>query len=288
MLPSPTRVLLVEDSSGDATIVKAWLDDIPATSFEVTVVGYMRDAIEHLKSSGVDVVLLDLGLPDANGLDSVQQMHDAAPNVPLIIMTGTDDESTVANAIEIGAQDYLVKDYVNDQLLSHSIKFAVERQRLLNEKFIDLKTAVQMLSRRKISLEGVNLDGWDLRGMNFQRATLNGASLKGAMLNAANFQQAEMHHVVLDSAKMEQADLQWADVHDSSLKNANMTRASLRWTNLTNTMLDGAVMKDAFMQGAKLSGTNLETANVTGAYYDDETEFPDGFDPDAANMVRRD
>ena len=105
-----TLVLLVEDNPGDAELLRDLLaepggDEAPA----VLHAERLRDALALLAAHAVDVVLLDLSLPDARGLDTVQRVRRAAPDVPIVVLTGLDDEARRRAALQAGAQDYLVK-----------------------------------------------------------------------------------------------------------------------------------------------------------------------------------
>jgi DNA-binding response OmpR family regulator len=87
------HVLLVEDNAGDARLLREMFSTEKPGSFELTHLLRMSEAMIHLRKGGVDVVLLDMGLPDAHGLDTVRQAHAVAPSVPLIVLTGLDDEA---------------------------------------------------------------------------------------------------------------------------------------------------------------------------------------------------
>ncbi len=127
--PGPIRVLLVEDSMGDAAMVKDSLKESQA-DFEVAHVERLSQAIDHLAKTSVDVVVLDLGLPDSKGIDTLTKMRKAAPHVSIVVLTGINDEGLSMEALEHGAQDYLVKDLTEGDLLVHSICHAIERNRL--------------------------------------------------------------------------------------------------------------------------------------------------------------
>jgi DNA-binding response OmpR family regulator len=103
------HVLLVEDNAGDARLLHEMFSTEKPGSFELTHLLRMSEASVHLGKGGVDVVQLDMGLPDAHGLDTVRQAHAMAPSVPLIVLTGLDDEALAAEAMKGGAQDYLIK-----------------------------------------------------------------------------------------------------------------------------------------------------------------------------------
>ena len=112
-----TRLLLVEDNPGDALLLCEMLKEPSSHIVELTQVECMRDAEKHLAERAVDIVLLDLGLPDTKGLDALRRSNAAAPRVPIVVLTGLDDESVALEALKEGAQDYLVKGQINDNLL---------------------------------------------------------------------------------------------------------------------------------------------------------------------------
>ena len=93
------HVLLVEDNAGDARLLREMFRTEKPGSFELTHFLRMSEAMIHLAKGGVDVVLLDMGLPDAHGLDTVRQAHAVAPSVPLIVLTGLDDEALAGEAM---------------------------------------------------------------------------------------------------------------------------------------------------------------------------------------------
>jgi signal transduction histidine kinase len=122
------HVLLVEDSPGDARLVREVLRETGAP-FRVTHVERLREAREVLSRGGVDLVLLDLSLPDSHGLDTVAAAQRAAPHVPVLVLTGNSDEELAARALHVGAQDYLVKGEFDAPLLLRAIRYATERKR---------------------------------------------------------------------------------------------------------------------------------------------------------------
>nr|WP_283091864.1 SpoIIE family protein phosphatase [Magnetospirillum sulfuroxidans] len=121
------RVLLVEDQPGDAMLVMIALRECVATRFQVTHVGTLADARRCLEQEAMDVVLLDLSLPDSSGLDTVTKVLDVAPRMPVVVMTGLDDPSLASRALEVGAQDYLVKSDDPGRAVERAILYAVTR-----------------------------------------------------------------------------------------------------------------------------------------------------------------
>ena len=122
------RVLLAEDNSRDAEFVQWLLARCEFARFDVTRAAGLSSALPIAQSRRCDLVLLDLALPDALGLPSLREFALAAPSIPIIVLTGLDEESTVLQAISQGAQDYFVKGRDNMGLLSRSIRFAIERK----------------------------------------------------------------------------------------------------------------------------------------------------------------
>jgi len=102
-------LLLVEDNPGDVGLLPSNVQRTWLTHTELTMVRCMRDAEKHLEQGTPDIIVLDLGLPDAQGLEALRRARAAAPRVPLVVLTALDDESLAAQALHEGAQDYLIK-----------------------------------------------------------------------------------------------------------------------------------------------------------------------------------
>jgi diguanylate cyclase (GGDEF)-like protein len=128
MTASPIRVLLIEDNRGDARLIEDMLTQTPDPMFEFAWVNDLTGGIAHLRDKGTDVVLLDLGLPESIGLDTLHRLLAAVPATPtLIVFSGLGDENVAVQAVQSGAQDYLVKGQVDAPLLVRSIRYAMER-----------------------------------------------------------------------------------------------------------------------------------------------------------------
>jgi len=125
----PTRVLLVEDDQTYARVLRGTLIFGNAGPWEVEVCGRLASALVRLAAGGVDAVLLDMGLPDAEGVTGVQDLCSAFPAVPVLVLTATEDDALGLAAVQSGAQDYLVKGQVETSLLPRSICYAIERKR---------------------------------------------------------------------------------------------------------------------------------------------------------------
>lgn len=132
---SPTPVLQVEDSPTDALLIREELERSP--HFRLTQVERLDEALRVLASDHYAVVLLDLGLPDSQGMDTLVRLHREAPHVPVVVMTGHTDEELALRALHAGAQDYLIKGQSNEFLLDRTLRYAIERnlaQRALHER----------------------------------------------------------------------------------------------------------------------------------------------------------
>jgi PAS domain S-box-containing protein len=127
MESKPIRLLLVEDNPGDARLLRELLKEIATAEFDITVATRLSEALLLLRDGEYDVVLTDLSLPDTHGIAASRELHGAAPMVPVIVLSGVDDETLAVNAVREGAQDYLVKDRIDSHLLLRSIRYAIER-----------------------------------------------------------------------------------------------------------------------------------------------------------------
>jgi PAS domain S-box-containing protein len=122
------RVLLVEDSIAIGRQISIFLNQSKVSRFTMEQVKELKTAIDRLKTETFDVILLDLGLPDSQGLDTFTQMREQAPSLPIVVFTGTSDEEQALEALRKGAQDYLVKGQMDGSLLSRAIRYSVERK----------------------------------------------------------------------------------------------------------------------------------------------------------------
>ena len=138
---SITRLLLIEDNPGDARLLREMLNEQGSHNIEFTHVECMSEAEKHLAECEVDIILLDLGLPDAQGLEAVRRAHAAAPRVPLVVLTALDDESLAAQALQEGAQEHLIKGQVDTRGLMRALRYAVERKIMEEALFVETERA---------------------------------------------------------------------------------------------------------------------------------------------------
>src|SRR3954464_11083797 len=128
-MEKPIKVLLVEDSPVDSRLLQLLLGESKTMFFSWTCATRLGDALVKLREEDFDVVLSDLTLPDSQGFETFQALHAQAPAMPIIGLSGTEDEIMAVKAVREGAQDYLVKGKVDTHVLTRSITYAIERHR---------------------------------------------------------------------------------------------------------------------------------------------------------------
>jgi DNA-binding NarL/FixJ family response regulator len=124
------RVLLIEDDPDDVLILEEALAGAANPAISVVLENRLERGIRRLREEDCSLVLLDLSLPDGQGLETLRRLRDASPDRPVVVLTGMDDEETALEAVRAGAQDYLVKGRFGDDTLRRAIRYAVERHRL--------------------------------------------------------------------------------------------------------------------------------------------------------------
>ena len=135
----PVMVLLIEDNPGDVRLIREMLAEVRGTPIALECVDRLQAGLERLAADGIDVVLLDLALPDCQGLDTFTTAYTRAPRVPIIVLTGLADEGVAVRAVRDGAQDYLVKGEVDGPLLVRALRYAIERKRAEEQIQVSLK-----------------------------------------------------------------------------------------------------------------------------------------------------
>jgi signal transduction histidine kinase len=138
------KVLLVEDNLDHAELMQALLLKSDNPVLEVVHFATLRNALDGLDLSGFQIILLDLTLPDSDGMQTFQRMQNRAPDLPIVVLTGLDDEGLAVETVKRGAQDYLIKGRVDDRLLVRSLLYALERKKNQHE----LKRARDDLEKR--------------------------------------------------------------------------------------------------------------------------------------------
>lgn len=162
MLPTKIRILLVEDSPGDARLVRIALSEVKDVEFHVQHVETLAAARAALNEASFDAILLDLSLPDSHGLNTVYEIRQLAPTLPLIVLSGQPDEELAFEAVKSGAQDYLVKGQGDGILVARAIRYARERKQAEEalreardelEKRVEERTAHLAETNRRLQTE---------------------------------------------------------------------------------------------------------------------------------------
>ena len=128
---NPIRVLLIEDNPADARPIEVLLEGLRIARFTLRWEDHLEEGLARpAEKNDFDTVLLDLSLPDSQGLNTILKVRAQAPEIPLVVLTGQDDESLGLSAVQGGAQDYLVKGHADGNLLARCLLYSIERQRM--------------------------------------------------------------------------------------------------------------------------------------------------------------
>lgn len=239
------RVLLVEDNPGDAVLVREALADAPGPTFSLDWRPTLTDALTALAEGGFDAMLLDLSLPESRGIETLQRMRAAHDNVPILVLSGIDDEGTAVAALHAGAQDYLVKGRFDGPLLARALRYAIERKRARDEieaLNVELETRVQ---RRTAELAAANEE---LEGILHSLTH----DLRTPLRSIHGFAELllEEHQSRLDAdgrdylQRMVGASERLETVLDALLELSRTTRITLRWEHFDLTAIAERVVAD--------------------------------------------
>lgn len=161
MAAKSIRVLLIEDRQGDARLIQEMLRETPGISFKVDIADTLQGGLALLNSLTYEVILLDLSLPDSFGVNTLLDAQSAAPDTPIVVLTGLDSQTLGVQAVQAGAQDYLIKGEIASPLLTRAIQYAIERHQiqqvirkreeeyssLINDVFATSRVAVFILDK---------------------------------------------------------------------------------------------------------------------------------------------
>jgi signal transduction histidine kinase len=150
------KILLFEDNPGDAGLIEEMVNDSINYSYGLKIAETLEDGMNLLKNDSYDIILLDLGLPDSDGINTFLNVQKESSETPIIILTGLNDEDIGINAVKKGAQDYLTKGMVDPDLLERSIKYSIERKKVQIElqKYHD--NLEKQVEKRTIELDNAN------------------------------------------------------------------------------------------------------------------------------------
>ncbi len=155
------KILLIEDNPGDAKLVEVLLEanNNANKHFELICVGLLSEAFPILEQGGISAILLDLGLPDGNGLDSLTQIYTAAMTIPIVVLSAEEDELLAIQSVQLGAQDFLVKSGISELVLRRSLYYAIERKTLLEQlQYLAHYDVLTGLANRKLFYDRLKQD----------------------------------------------------------------------------------------------------------------------------------
>jgi signal transduction histidine kinase len=142
------NILLIEDSLAEARLLQEFLKSAKFKQFSCVCVKRLREALERLARDRFDLILLDLSLPDSQGLSSLAPLMSRAPRIPIVVLTNTNDDNIAIEAVRQGAQDYLVKRQINPELLARSLCYAIERKQI-SETLREVNQALESRVRER-------------------------------------------------------------------------------------------------------------------------------------------
>ncbi|MCP5151866.1 MAG: diguanylate cyclase [Ectothiorhodospiraceae bacterium] len=274
------KLLLVEDSPSDARLVIEALRDADGVRFEVTHVERLSDALARVHDATFDVVLIDLSLPDSLGEDTMLEVQRTAPSLPVVVLSGHDDDDLGMRLVEAGAQDYLVKGQTEGPRLGRALRFAVSRKRA-EERLKSIAQLDPLTGLANRSLFEDRLDGA------LARARRHGSSAALVFLDLDRFKTVNdsYGHAIGDRLLCEVADRLRGAVRDTD------TVARLGGDEFTVLLEDVGTRGDAarvaekmiaaFAEPVQLGGMSLSVTASIGI-----AMFPESA-PDAATLVRR-
>ena len=171
------QTLLVEDNLGDTLLLRQMLADTPFGTAVLTCTERLQSAIELCRSQSFEIILLDLSLPDSQGYATFERLRQQAPQTPIILLTGFDDQELALRAVRAGAQDYLIKGEINAHLLLRAMRYAMERKRT-EEALREHQLRYQALfENRNIGVFIIGVDGL-LLNLNQQAAVMLGGTVE--------------------------------------------------------------------------------------------------------------
>jgi len=198
---SINTVLLVEDNPGDALLLRRMFREEGFRGMELIRVEQMSEAEVCLAATAIDIVLLDLGLPDARGLEALRRARAASPHMPLVVLSGLDDDSVALQAMQEGAQDYLTKGQIEPRELLRAMRYAVERKTIEETLFAEKERAQVTLDSIGDGVVCADIEG-NITFLNLVAETLTGWSLPEAngkpMTEVLRIINATTHEAIAD------------------------------------------------------------------------------------------
>lgn len=240
------RLLVVEDNPTDAMLLRDLLSELRGIVYDVALAERLGEALQLLSASPYDLALLDLGLPDSQGLETFVRLHKAVPSIPVIVLTGLEDETVGVRALQLGSQDYLVKNQLQPALLAKAIRYAIERWTLLrtleetrrkDEQAHELRTMGQLLQGRGTQVSSRIYGGGPLREeapREFSRMVALYEAVLERALEERTFKTQErssemLHDLTAELGRLQASPRDVTEIHTVALRRAmdrsNVARA---------------------------------------------------------------
>lgn len=237
LLNKVIKVLLIEDNDADARLIKEMFKEISKHKYELTHFISLQEGLKALDKNEYDILLLDLSLTDSKGFETFEKAHDYDPKVPIVILSGLDDEEIAIRAVRQGAQDYFVKGDINSRILSRAINYAIERKNA-EKKLIEsqdelvnlIKTYTEELKHRGIGeIDGVEKK-LEEKIQNFDSLkpqTVTGEDEKSGIINLSNervpkslwLKVAEDFRIPQDKISVSEKDIKVEPAGSGDIKN---------------------------------------------------------------------
>jgi signal transduction histidine kinase len=220
------QILLVEDNPGDARLLREMLLEELSNNYQIDHVTTLGEALLRLQITPCDLICLDLSLPDAHGYATFERLYDQTPQIPIIVLSGLDDEVLATRAVREGAQDYLVKGQVTPALLMRAIRYAIERKRIEETLKQERVLLTQRVEERTTELVATN------------RALQHAAQAKNSFLATMSHELRTPLSVMLMGTELLQREA-YGPVQPRQLKSLDRIRQSgLHLLRLINDLLD--------------------------------------------------
>ncbi len=131
MAKKTIKTLIIEDNPADVLLIRRMLSEaMTDVTFELESCDMLKSGLKRIREGGINLVLLDLGLPDCQGFEAFLKVHEQGPDLPIVVLTALEDEELAVKAVQMGAQDYILKGQTYNNLLKNSLRYAIERKRV--------------------------------------------------------------------------------------------------------------------------------------------------------------
>jgi len=202
MTSNRLHILLIEDNPGDVRLIREILRK-SEKEYSIEHAETLADALEKLGGDSFDVILLDMNLPDSIGLESIPEIKRVSPKMPIVMLTGLDDEETAISALQLGIQDYLLKDRIDRTLLLSSLRYAIERKRILDALAESEEKYKNLVNNALVGVYQTNIEGEILFVNNALAGMLEYESSEEMMsvMALSLYKTAEERDVLIDSLK---------------------------------------------------------------------------------------